>query len=166
VKRHAHLLEAFAQVRDERVVLVLVGDGPLESVLREKAMALGLADRLRWAGYRRDIPSVLAASDAVVLCSAREGLNRSVLEAMSAGKPVIGTATRGIADVITPQTGWLAEKNDVAALAAAITQAASDPDEARRRGAAGRDRAIAQYALPRIIDAYEELYREALASRV
>ena len=98
VKRHAHLFEAFAQVADPRVVLVLVGDGPLESTLREKAVALGISDRIRWAGYRRDIPAVLAASDALVLCSEREGLNRSVLEAMAAGKPVIGTETRGIAD--------------------------------------------------------------------
>ncbi len=63
--------------------------------------------RIRWAGYRRDIPAVLAASDALVLCSEREGLNRSVLEAMASGKPVIGTETRGIADAITPETGWL-----------------------------------------------------------
>ncbi len=134
--------------------------------LREKAVALGISKRIRWTGYRRDIPAVLAASDALVLCSEREGLNRSVLEAMSSGKPVIGTNTRGIADAITPETGWLAEKNDPASLAAAISAAAGDREECRRRGAAGRERAVAEFALPRIIDAYEELYREALASRV
>jgi glycosyltransferase involved in cell wall biosynthesis len=85
---------------------------------------------------------------------------------MAAAKPVIGTNTRGIADAITPETGWLAEKNDPAALARAIEAAASDPDEVRRRGTAARERAVAEFALPRIIDAYEELYREALTSRV
>ena len=166
VKRHDHLFKALARVNDPHVVLVLVGDGPLESTLREKAVALGLSDRIRWAGYRRDIPAVLAASDALVLCSEREGLNRSVLEAMAAGKPVIGTQTRGIADAITPETGWVVPKHDVAALAAAIEEAAADRTEAARRGAAARVRAEREYALPRIIDAYEELYREALASRV
>ena len=166
VKRHLHLFEAFAQVMDDNIVLVLVGDGPLESTLRKKAVALGISQRIRWAGYRRDIPAVLAACDALVLCSAREGLNRSVLEAMSAGKPVIGTKTRGIADALTPDSGWLAEKDDAASLAAAISAAASDPDEVRRRGVAARERVLAEFALPRIIDAYEELYDEALASRV
>ncbi len=166
VKRHAHLFDALARVQDPNVVLVLVGDGPLESTLREKAVALGLSGRIRWAGYRRDVPALLAASDALVLCSEREGLNRSVLEAMSSGRPVIGTDTRGIADAITPDSGWVAEKNDPAALAAAIEEAATHPAETRRRGAVARERALAEYALPRIIDAYEELYREALASRL
>lgn len=166
IKRHAHLFEAFALVSDPDVVLVLVGDGPLESTLREKAVALGISKRIRWAGYRRDIPALLAASDALVLCSEREGLNRSVLEAMSAGRPVIGTKTRGIADAITPETGWLAEKNDPASLAAAITAAASDRDECRRRGTAARERAAVEYALPHILDAYEALYQEAVKSRV
>ena len=85
---------------------------------------------------------------------------------MASGKPVIGTDTRGIADAVTPETGWIADKNDPAALAAAIDEAAADRDEAARRGAAARERAVAEFALPRIIDAYEELYREALASRV
>lgn len=166
VKRHAHLFAALGQVMDPRVVLVLVGEGPLESSLREKATALGISDRIRWAGYRRDIPAILAASDALVLCSEREGLNRSVLEAMAAGKPVIGTATRGIADAITPDTGWVVDKNDTSGLAAAIAAASADPAEVRRRGSAARERAISEYSLPRIIEAYEELYREALASRV
>lgn len=166
VKRHAHLFDAIATLADPGITLVLVGDGPLESGLREKAVALRISDRIRWAGYRRDIPAVLAASDALVLCSEREGLNRSVLEAMSSGIPVIGTNTRGIADAITHATGWLADKNDPASLAGAIAAAASDRAEARARGAAGRARALERYALPQIIDAYEELYREALASRV
>jgi glycosyltransferase involved in cell wall biosynthesis len=166
VKRHEHLLNAFAHVKDPHAVLVLVGNGPLESTLREKAVALGLAPRIRWAGYRRDIPAVLAASDALVLCSEREGLNRSVLEAMAAGRPVIGTQTRGIADAVTPETGWIVPKHDLAALAAAIREAAANRDETARRGVAARERAVAEFALPRIIDAYEELYREALASRV
>ena len=166
VKRHAFALDALARVRDPRVVLVLVGVGPLESSLREKATALGLDERIRWAGYRRDVPAVLAASDALLLCSQREGLNRSALEAMASGTPVIGTDTRGIADAVAQGTGWISDKDDPAALAAAIDEAASDPDEVRRRGQAARRRAEAEYALPHIIDAYEELYREALASRV
>lgn len=163
VKRHDHALRALAQVTNPSVVLVLVGDGPLEPVLREKVVALGLADRVRWAGYRRDIPAVLAASDALLLASEREGLNRSVLEAMASGIPVIGTNTRGITDAVSSDAGWIVPKNDLGALAHAIEAAAADADDRRRRGAAARGRAVSEFALPRIIEAYEELYREALA---
>lgn len=166
VKRHEHLFHALAQVEDRRVVLVLAGDGPLEEHLRERATALGIADRVRWAGYRRDIPALLGASDALVLVSEREGLARSLLEGMAAARPIIGTDTRGIADLALPDAGWIAPKNDVDALAALIDYAATHPDEAAARGTAARERAIRDYALPRIISAYEDLYAEALASRV
>ena len=165
VKRHAHVLDALSRVHDPRVVLVLVGDGPLEPEVREEVRKLGLAERVRFAGYRRDVPSVLAASDALVLASEREGLPRSVLEAMAAGVPVIGADTRGIADAVA-DTGWIVPKYDSAALAAAIDEAAAHPDEVARRGRAARLRAEAEFALPRIITAHEDLYREALASRV
>jgi glycosyltransferase involved in cell wall biosynthesis len=166
VKRHEHVLRALAEVKNDAVVLVLVGDGPLESRLREKVATLGLTERVRWAGYRRDLPAVLAASEAVVLASEREGLNRSVLEAMAAGRPVIGTQTRGIAEAVGSDAGWIVPKGDVEALAHAMETAAADPEDRERRGAAARRRAVREYALPRIIEAYEELYREALASRV
>jgi len=166
VKRHAHLLDALSRTRDLRTVLVLVGDGILEPELREEVRKLGLADRVRFAGYRRDIPAVLAASNALVLVSEREGLPRSVLEAMAAGRPVIGTATRGITDAVDADSGWIVDKCDTTELAATIDYAASHPEEVAGRGRAARLRAGTEFALPRIITAYEELYREALASRV
>ena len=98
---------------------MLAGDGPLEAQIRGDVDRLGLADRVRFAGYRRDVPVVLAASNALVLASEREGLNRSAMEAMASGVPVIGTTTRGMADVIGgAEYGWIADKDDPAALAA------------------------------------------------
>jgi glycosyltransferase involved in cell wall biosynthesis len=165
-KRHAHLLDALSRVRDPRIVLVLVGEGILEPELNEEARKLGLIEQVRFAGYRRDIPAILGASDALALVSEHEGLSRSVLEAMAAGRPVIGTKTRGITDAVDPDSGWLVPKHDPDALAAAIDHAASHPEEVAQRGRAARLRAETEFALPRIITAYEELYREALASRL
>lgn len=165
VKRHAHLLEALARIRDERVVTVFVGDGPLEPSIRRRAVELGLGDRVRFAGYRRDIPALLAASDALVLVSEREGLPRSVLEAMAAGRPVIGTRIRGIVDAVGDDAGWLVPKYDVDALAEAIDEAAAHPDEVRRRGHLARERATERFALPLIIGAYDALYAEAMHAR-
>jgi len=166
VKRHEHALEAFALVRDAHVHLALVGDGPLRTAVEAHVERLGLHDRVTFAGYRRDLPAVLAASDALLLTSAREGLNRSVLEAMASGRPVVGTDTRGISDAVGADAGWIVGRDDPRALADVIDTAATDPDEIARRGAAARDRACREFSLDRIVSAYDWLYREALASRV
>lgn len=165
VKRHAHVLDALSRTHGAHIVLALIGDGPLGPEIREEVRKLELAERVRFAGYRLDVPAVLAASDALVLVSEREGLPRSVLEAMAAGVPVIGTQTRGIADAVE-DAGWIVSKHDAAELAAAIDEAAAHPEEVSRRGRAARLRAETEFSLPRIITAHEELYREALASRV
>lgn len=165
VKRHRLLLEAFSTVHAPDTVLLLVGNGPLEAQTRELAARLGIGDRVRFAGYRRDIPAVLAASDALALVSQREGLPRSVLEAMAAGKPIIGTATRGITDAVGDDAGWIVPAT-TAALALAIEAAATNPAERSRRGAAARERATHEFSLDAVIADYEELYREAIASRV
>lgn len=166
VKRHAFLLDALARVSDERVVVVFIGDGPLETEIRQRVTTMGLHSRVRFAGYRTDIPALVAASDALTLVSQREGLPRSVLEAMASGVPVIGTATRGIVDAVGQDAGWIVAKDDAAALAAALDHAAVNPEEAAFKGAAARERVLHRFSLPRIIDAYQELYDEALASRV
>lgn len=163
-KRHAHALDALAQARDPRVVLAFVGDGPVEPHIRAEVERRGLTARTRFAGYRRDLPAVLAASDALLLCSEREGLNRSVLEAMAAGVPVIGTQTRGIADAVSEAEGWIVPKYDAAALGAAIDEAAADPAERDRRGGAARERAAREFALEGVLDAYDALFGEALDS--
>lgn len=165
VKRHAHLIDALARVTNPDVVVVFAGDGPLESEVRASVSAHGLRESVRFAGYRRDIPQLLSASDALVLVSEREGLPRSVLEAMASGIPVIGTRTRGITDAVG-DTGWVVPKYDPAALAAAIDESASNPAEAHRRGLLARARAQQRFSLDSIIADYEELYREALAARL
>lgn len=163
-KRHGLLLKALDLARDLPVVTLLCGEGPTTEPTRRMAERLGLGSQVRFLGYRTDVPELLAASDALVLVSRREGLSRSVLEALASGVPVIGTATRGIADAVG-DAGWIV-RDDPAELAAAIRQAVADPDEARRRGALGRKRAVERYALPLIVEQYERLYREALSNRV
>lgn len=165
VKRHAHVFAALARTKNPAVVLAAIGGGPLESRLREQVAALGLGERVRLAGWRRDIPAVLAASDALVLASAREGLPRSILEAMSTALPIIGTETRGIIDAVGRDAGWIVPRDDIAALADAIDLAVEQPEEAARRGTAARRRAISEFSLEVVIAAHEELYAEALASR-
>ncbi|MCX8006500.1 MAG: glycosyltransferase family 4 protein [Coriobacteriia bacterium] len=164
-KRHALLMRALAEVSDLPVVALLAGEGPMLRRTERLAKRLGIASRVRFLGYRTDVPRLLAAADALVLVSKREGLSRSVLEALASGVPVIGTPTRGIADAVG-EAGWIAPSDGVHDLAASIRAAASDPDEVRRRGTLGRERAVSRYALPLIIDEYERLYGEALSHRL
>lgn len=166
VKRHAFALDAFARVREPRVILAFVGTGPLQGEIRERVEQLGLCDRVRFGGFRDDIAAVFAASDAALLVSEREGLNRSILEAMASGRPVIGTDTRGIADAVGDEAGWIVGKHDEAALAAAIDEAAADPDALARRGNAARARASTEFALGKVLDLYDGLYREALEAHI
>jgi len=165
VKNHALALKALALVNDPRVVLAFVGEGPLLSDIQALAEQLGVAHKVRFPGYRQDIAAVFAASDAALQVSEREGLNRSVLEAMACGRPVIGTNTRGIADAVGGEAWWIVPKNDAAAIAAAIDGAAADPEQVARRGEAARQRATTEFSLAKIMDLHDGLYHEALASR-
>ncbi|MDZ4168507.1 MAG: glycosyltransferase family 4 protein [Coriobacteriia bacterium] len=165
VKRHAHLVDALTRVTSGRVVVVFVGEGPLQDRIRKQVVARHIKERVRFAGYRHDVPALLAASNALILVSEREGLPRAVLEAMAAGRPILGTATRGITDAVGEDSGWIAPKNDALALARLIDAAADNPDDVRARGIAARQRVESRFALSSIISAYEGLYDEALLSR-
>ena len=80
--------------------LVLVGDGPERAALKDLAAARGIAGRVHFAGWRADVPEILAAADLLVLPSRWEGMPNVVLEAMAAGKPVVATRAHGVEDAL------------------------------------------------------------------
>ena len=111
-----------------------------------------LAPRLRVLGARDDVPDLLAAADMFVLPSHREGMPRSIIEAMMSGLPVVATDIRGSREeVVDGETGLLVPVGDVAALAAALGRLAGDADLRRRMGAAGAARARALYDERKVI---------------
>ena len=113
----------------------------------------GLQRRIRFLGYRPDVPDLLRAADIFTLPSHREGMPRSVIEAMMSGLPVVGTNIRGTREEVVPEeTGLLTPVADAAALAAALNRLVNDAAARRRMGAAGRDRALALYDEARVID--------------
>jgi glycosyltransferase involved in cell wall biosynthesis len=151
-KGHEELIRAGAGLK-----LLFVGDGPQRSVLEGRGALL--------AGPRRDIPEILAASDIVALASRfGEGCPNAVLEAMAAGKPVVATRCGGTPEVVVDgKTGILVPPEDVDALAAALRTLAADPAKRLAMGAAGRDRASADFGVERLVKAYEALYNELAA---
>lgn len=168
------LLEAFARcVRggaDVHLVLVgsdLFGDHPdLASALRARADAPDLRGRVTLAGYRSDVPTIVHDADLVVVPSRGEPFGRVCLEAMAEGRPVVGTRSGGLPEVVLDgQTGLLVPPGEPGPLADAIARLASDAALARRLGAAGLDRVRAVFSSERHARRMEEVFEKALARR-
>ena len=139
------LLQALARARDrgQRLRLVVAGDGERREVLDTLCERLGLGASVHWAGRcsRSEATRLRRRAAALIVPSTYEGMPLVVLEAMSDGVPVIASAVSGIPEVVIDgETGWLVPPERSDALAGALIEAMSDPDEARVRGEAGRQR--------------------------
>jgi glycosyltransferase involved in cell wall biosynthesis len=167
IKRHEDLLRAAALLTDRDIELLLVGDGPEAPALRGLAGELGILDRVRFAGAVAPdaVGDTLARSDVFCLASLWEGMPGSVLEAMAAGLPVVGTDVNGIADLISHRrTGLLVPPCNPEALADALAQLVSDAHLRERFGRAARQRVAEEFSTERMVRAKEDLYRR-LADR-
>jgi glycosyltransferase involved in cell wall biosynthesis len=159
-------IQALSRLRIDSFDALIVGDGPDRARLEEQIEALGLSDRIRLAGERRDVPRMLATADAFVLPSASEGHPVSILEAMAAGLPVVASRVGGVPEqVFHEETGLLVEPGDPGELAAALERLIGDPFLRRRLGAAGRARAELAFGLDTFRRAHVEVYSRELTTR-
>lgn len=162
-KRHADALAALKKLNRRDVHLALAGTGPGEASIRDLRRRLGLESQVHMLGYRRDIPQLLAAANGFLLPSEREGLPRSMLEAMALGVPLIGTDIRGVRDLLAHGAGLRVPVGDVSALANAMAVLADDSAKARAMGDAAR-RAVQEYSIDKLLRLHEQLYARVLAS--
>jgi len=158
-KRHRDFLMAMARCENRRFHAVFAGDGIGLDSAKLLSQQLGLSDRVRYLGFRRDVPELLAAADLLVLPCEREGLPVCVMEALAMNKPVIGANARGTRDLLAPDCGWLHEVGDVKMLAEQIDYVLSHPDEARQRAGQGRKRILAEYGWEPVRDKLIDIYR-------
>jgi glycosyltransferase involved in cell wall biosynthesis len=163
-KRHRDALSAFARLGRVDARLAFAGTGPLEEAMKRQVAELGLSGRVHFLGVRRDVPTLIRASVAVLLPSEQEGLPRSAMESLSLGVPVVGSRIRGTADLLGSGGGLLVSLGDVAALAGALRRVLDYPEQAREMGRRGREH-MADYDLERVIGLHERLYEEALRGR-
>lgn len=139
------LIRALPLVPDAH--LLIAGEGPERAALEGLAHSLGVQDRLSLLGWREDTGALLAACDLFVLSSRQEPLGNVVLEAFSAGVPVIATATPGPQELIADgETGLIVPVDDPDSLAHAIKDLIADPDRAAALAEAGRAAFEAQHA--------------------
>jgi glycosyltransferase involved in cell wall biosynthesis len=162
VKRQEDFLAAFAQVR--RAVpearAFLAGEGARRTALEQMSRGLGLDGTVFFLGVRADVPAILARATFGVLCSRQEGLSNAVIEGMAAGLPMIVTDAGGNAELVRDgERGFVVRPEDPPALAQAMLRVLSDPERARRMGAAARRYVEEELTLEQMIDAHDQLYR-------
>ena len=128
------------------------------------ARRLGVADGVTFAGYRDDVPALLASSDVFVLASMMEGFGLSVAEAMASGLPVVASALDALKELVSEgETGLLFPPGDARALADAIERLASDPERMRELGARARAYARDELDSHLMAEGYARVHARALA---
>jgi glycosyltransferase involved in cell wall biosynthesis len=143
------------------LVFLVVGDGERRAALEADARARGLADRVRFLGWRADLDRIYADADVVTLTSRNEGSPVALIEAMAAGRPVVSTRAGGVAELVG-EAGVLADVGDAAGLADGVVRLLEDPCRAREMGLAARARVLPHYGHPRLISDIDSLYQRLI----
>lgn len=161
------LLDALADERLGEIQLAVCGHGEEREALEQQSRALGLTERVRFLGWRDDMPALLAAADLLVLPSRWEGMPYIALEAMAAGRGVVSTPVDGASDLILHgRTGLVSESIGAASLAEVLAEWCELDAAARSAlGAAGRARVLAGYTLEHTLDGLSEVYERVLGLR-
>ncbi len=137
---------------------VIVGSGPEETGLRETANELGITDRVRFLGMRKDTPEILSGLDLFALTSDNEASPVSILEALSVERPVVATKVGSIPEtVLENQTGFLVPPGEPAPMAAGWLKVLADRDLGRRLGQNGRQRVVGHHSLQSMTMGYMDL---------
>jgi glycosyltransferase involved in cell wall biosynthesis len=149
----------FVRYANQNICLLVVGDGPGRAAT--EAGARGLApegSRVHFLGMRTDCPGIIGMSDFVVAPHLRGGAN-AALDAMAAGKAVIGSNTPDLADVVVDgDTGTLVPPGFAYEMARSIRRLIDDPEKSRRFGAAGQVRARHRHSVASVLGEVERIY--------
>ena len=173
-KGHEHFVDAAVRLLrgGADAHFVIVGDPLFDEdawradALRRAVKDAGREDRIRFVGYRRDVPAVMRALDVLVLASDAEPCGRVLFEAMASGTAVVATNSGGTPEIVRDgREGLLVPPRDPAALAHAIGALAADAGLRARLGAAGVARVAAEFTIERYVARTLAVYDEALAPR-
>jgi glycosyltransferase involved in cell wall biosynthesis len=165
VKNTDEVIEALRLLHDRGVDawLCMVGDGPDRERLERLAHDRGVVRRCLFPGYQEHVARFYAAFDAMVLPSVNEGTPVSAIESLAARRPVVATRVGGVPDVVREgEDGFLVDVGAADALAERLERLARDPELRLRLGERGRARVLQRYAVDRLVDDIDRLYRELL----
>jgi glycosyltransferase involved in cell wall biosynthesis len=158
-KNQGMIIEAMAQIKQPNIKYLIVGIGEMEGQYRKRIKELHLEERIILAGYRRDIPDILSAADCFVFPSLQEGLPVSLMEAMSAGLPIICSNIRGNIDLITNEVeGLVVAENDALQYALAINDIYEKREKTEGYIRAAREK-LTLFSKAAVCKRMEEIYR-------
>jgi L-malate glycosyltransferase len=162
VKGHRFAIEALASPAvPPNVHLYVVGNGPLESDLREQARAYGISERVHFLGFRRNVFDYIGHCQVLLVPSLHEGLPYTLLEAMALEAPIIASRVGGLAEVLRDEvTGLLIAPGDAHALARCIRRLCEDPGLSVRLGSASHAVQRKSYALNTMVESYLGVFQE------
>lgn len=164
VKGQETLIRAVAKClrQGAKVFLVILGEGELRRDLETLSVELGIAQAIRFPGWRSDVASVMDACDIFCLPSLNEGMGKVLVEAMALGKPIVASDVGGIPDSVIPgETGILVPPADSNALAAAILTLCDHPEMRGKMGEQGKKKAP-EYSVEKMLRKIELLYTALL----
>lgn len=166
-KRYKDLIwaaELLNAARDD-MHLLIIGDGPERDMLMRYRDDVRVAHRVHFLGERNDVRDLLPLLDCFWLGSGYEGQSNALMEAMSAGIPVIATDIPGNRDlVLDEETGFLVPVGDPAEMARKTQLIIDFPDRARGFGTAARQRMLDEFSVARMVQRHADLYRELLGA--
>ena len=151
-----------ASVQQAHYLVVGKGDTEYERRLRSLARELGVADRVHFAGFQPSVQPYLAAMDLYVHPALMEGFGIAVLEAMAMGRAVVATVVGGVPEIVRHgETGLLVPSGDSEALASAVIDLLSEPEQRAQFGRAGRERVLKDFTVEammgQLLGAYDSL---------
>lgn len=162
IKNPKMFIETAKILNENKYKFVMVGDGPLANDCQRLVDKYGLSEQFVFTGHRNDVPDLLHAMDIYVLTSDNEGLGRSILEAQSAGIPVIATSVGGVPEIVKDHlNGILVPARDIAALAQSIRELAGDSstiDKFKKEA----EKNLSEYSLDNTVAALNSIYRDLL----
>jgi len=166
LKGHDYIIESAKDLagRFDNVIWLFVGDGILADRYKKQISELGLADRFRFTGLLQPdkIPLAIQSSDILVHCSLREGLARTLPQAMLCARPVVSFDVDGAREVVNDRTGRLIEPRNVRQLTDACAELVSHPQLRVTLGRAGREFVKDKFAPETMVNTIEEVYHKVL----
>lgn len=159
-KNHMVMIEALARLKEYDILYVICGDGPLKAQLRAKAEELGVRDRLKLLGFRKDIAELHKAADIFVFPSLQEGLPVALMEAMASGLPIVASKIRGNEDLINNnQGGYLVNPTDSEQVAKAIEKMIQNPKKREKMEKRNLE-IITKYGQETVLQKMDEFFDE------
>ncbi len=158
------MVEILRQIRPQ-LQLVVIGDGPERERLERFTRDIHCHAHVTFLGHREDAARFLPAFDVFGLASSFEGMSNSIMEAMSAGLPIVASDIPPNRElVVQSETGFLFKLADTVGIMQFVRRLIDEPDLAKRLGQAGRERIQREFNVQRMVGGYANIYRELIAT--